>query len=136
VTKTLRLICTSGVPHTDEYGSVPCNSRRGMNRFDFKACAGSDAGLLDSEEERGTISLAVFVGSVPRSRFAQSSSNRKRADICNREAAPTDNPPRSGALAVIPDEFVFTGSKIEIARQIGNASAGPGARVADVVYFY
>jgi len=38
-------------------------------------------------------------------------------------------------LQSFPDEFVFTGSKIEIARQIGNAVPPVlAARVADVVY--
>jgi DNA (cytosine-5)-methyltransferase 1 len=46
--------------------------------------------------------------------------------ITHREAA---------RLQSFPDEFVFTGSKIEIARQIGNAvPPALAARVADVVY--
>jgi DNA (cytosine-5)-methyltransferase 1 len=38
-------------------------------------------------------------------------------------------------LQSFPDDFVFKGSKIEVARQIGNAvPPGLAARVADVVY--
>ena len=91
--------------------------------------------MLDSQEERwhGPLRSPV-VGPAAftiRTEFFKPEKGRylhpkQHRPITHREAA---------RLQSFPDDFVFKGSKIEIARQIGNAVPPClAARVADVVY--
>jgi len=115
------------------YKAIP---REGMNRFDLQkrapeltpACwirkksGGTDLfGRLWWDRPAFTIRTEFF--KPEKGRYLHPEQHRP---ITHREAA---------RLQSFPDEFVFTGSKTEIARQIGNAvPPGLAARVADVVY--
>jgi len=111
-------------------------SKEGMNRFDLqeraldltpgcwirKKSGGTDLfGRLWWDRPAFTIRTEFF--KPEKGRYLHPKQHRP---ITHREAA---------RLQSFPDEFVFTGSKIEIARQIGNAVPPVlAARVADVVY--
>lgn len=115
------------------YRAIPIE---GMNRFDLqkrapdltpgcwirKKSGGTDLfGRLWWDRPAFTIRTEFF--KPEKGRYLHPKEHRP---ITHREAA---------RLQSFPDEFVFTGSKIEIARQIGNAvPPGLAARVADVVY--
>ena len=115
------------------YRAIP---EEGMNRFDLQSRApdltpdcwirkktgGTDLfGRLWWDRPAFTIRTEFF--KPEKGRYLHPKQNRP---ITHREAA---------RLQSFPDEFVFTGSKIEIARQIGNAVPPLlAARVADVVY--
>lgn len=115
------------------YKAIP---EEGMNRFDLqkhapeltpgcwirKKSGGTDLfGRLWWDRPAFTIRTEFF--KPEKGRYLHPKQHRP---ITHREAA---------RLQTFPDEFVFTGSKIEIARQIGNAvPPGLAARVADVVY--
>jgi DNA (cytosine-5)-methyltransferase 1 len=115
------------------YKAIP---EEGMNRFDLqkrapdltpgcwirKKSGGTDLfGRLWWDRPAFTIRTEFF--KPEKGRYLHPKQHRP---ITHREAA---------RLQSFPDEFVFTGSKIEIARQIGNAvPPGLAARVADVVY--
>jgi len=116
------------------YYAIP---EEGMNRFDLqkrapdltpkcwlrKKSGGTDLfGRLWWDRPAFTIRTEFF--KPEKGRYLHP---RQHRPITHREAA---------RLQSFPDEFVFTGSKIEIARQIGNAVPPRlAARVADVVYF-
>lgn len=115
------------------YRAIP---EEGMNRFDLqkrapdltpgcwirKKSGGTDLfGRLWWDRPAFTIRTEFF--KPEKGRYLHPEQHRP---ITHREAA---------RLQSFPDEFVFTGSKIEIARQIGNAvPPALAARVADVVY--
>jgi DNA (cytosine-5)-methyltransferase 1 len=115
------------------YGTIP---REGMNRFDLqriapeltppcwirKTSGGTDLfGRLWWDRPAFTIRTEFF--KPEKGRYLHPKQHRP---ITHREAA---------RLQSFPDDFVFKGSKIEIAKQIGNAiPPGLAARVADVVY--
>ena len=115
------------------YRAIP---EEGMNRFDLQrnaphltpACwirkksGGTDLfGRLWWDRPAFTIRTEFF--KPEKGRYLHPSQHRP---ITHREAA---------RLQSFPDDFIFTGSKIEIARQIGNAVPPVlAARVADVVY--
>lgn len=115
------------------YRAIP---NEGMNRFDLqkrapkitpecwirKKSGGTDLfGRLWWDRPAFTIRTEFF--KPEKGRYLHPKEHRP---ITHREAA---------RLQSFPDEFVFTGSKIEIARQIGNAVPPVlAARVADVVY--
>ncbi len=115
------------------YRAIP---EEGMNRFDLqkrapeltpgcwirKTSGGTDLfGRLWWDRPAFTIRTEFF--KPEKGRYLHPKQHRP---ITHREAA---------RLQSFPDEFAFTGSKIEIARQIGNAvPPGLAARVADVVY--
>ena len=115
------------------YRAIP---EEGMNRFDLqkrapeltpgcwirKTSGGTDLfGRLWWDRPAFTIRTEFF--KPEKGRYLHPKQHRP---ITHREAA---------RLQSFPDHFVFTGSKIEIARQIGNAvPPGLAARVADVVY--
>lgn len=115
------------------YRAIPAE---GMNRFDLqkraldltpgcwirKKSGGTDLfGRLWWDRPAFTIRTEFF--KPEKGRYLHPKEHRP---ITHREAA---------RLQSFPDEFVFTGSKIEIARQIGNAvPPGLAARVADIVY--
>jgi DNA (cytosine-5)-methyltransferase 1 len=115
------------------YRAIP---EEGMNRFDLqkrapdltpdcwirKKSGGTDLfGRLWWDRPAFTIRTEFF--KPEKGRYLHPNQHRP---ITHREAA---------RLQSFPDEFVFTGSKIEIARQIGNAvPPALAARVADVVY--
>ena len=115
------------------YRAIP---EQGMNRFDLqkrtpdltpdcwirKKSGGTDLfGRLWWDRPAFTIRTEFF--KPEKGRYLHPKQHRP---ITHREAA---------RLQSFPDEFVFTGSKIEIARQIGNAVPPVlAARVADVVY--
>jgi len=110
--------------------------KEGMNRFDLqnrapeltpdcwirKKSGGTDLfGRLWWDRPAFTIRTEFF--KPEKGRYLHPKQHRP---ITHREAA---------RLQSFPDEFVFTGSKIEIARQIGNAVPPLlAARIADVVY--
>jgi len=89
VTKTSALICTFGRSPTPmsmaRYRAIP---EEGMNRFTSEACAGSDAGLLDSKKSGGTDLFGRFGGIVPGFTIRTEFSNRKRGRYLHPEAAP------------------------------------------------
>jgi len=115
------------------YKAIP---EEGMNRFDLqkrapeltpgcwirKKSGGTDLfGRLWWDRPAFTIRTEFF--KPEKGRYLHPKQHRP---ITHREAA---------RLQSFPDDFVFTGSKIEIARQIGNAvPPGLATRVADVVY--
>jgi DNA (cytosine-5)-methyltransferase 1 len=115
------------------YKAIP---EEGMNRFDLQKRApdltpdcwirkkngGTDLfGRLWWDRPAFTIRTEFF--KPEKGRYLHPKQHRP---ITHREAA---------RLQSFPDDFEFTGSKIEIARQIGNAvPPGLAARVADVVY--
>jgi DNA (cytosine-5)-methyltransferase 1 len=115
------------------YRAIP---EEGMNRFDLqkrapeltpgcwirKKSGGTDLfGRLWWDRPSVTIRTEFF--KPEKGRYLHPTEHRP---ITHREAA---------RLQSFPDEFVFTGSKIQIARQIGNAVPPVlAARVADVVY--
>ena len=115
------------------YKAIP---KEGMNRFDLqervpeltpgcwirKKSGGTDLfGRLWWDRPAFTIRTEFF--KPEKGRYLHPKQHRP---ITHREAA---------RLQSFPDGFVFKGSKIEIARQIGNAvPPGLAARVADVVY--
>ena len=115
------------------YKAIP---EEGMNRFDLqkrapeltpgcwirKRSGGTDLfGRLWWDRPAFTIRTEFF--KPEKGRYLHPKQHRP---ITHREAA---------RLQSFPDEFFFTGSKIEIARQIGNAvPPSLAARVADVVY--
>lgn len=115
------------------YKAIP---EEGMNRFDLqkrapdltpgcwirKKSGGTDLfGRLWWDRPAFTIRTEFF--KPEKGRYLHPKQHRP---ITHREAA---------RLQSFPDDFVLTGSKIEIARQIGNAvPPGLAARVADVVY--
>lgn len=115
------------------YRAIP---KEGMNRFDLqqrapdltpdcwirKKSGGTDLfGRLWWDRPAFTIRTEFF--KPEKGRYLHPKQHRP---ITHREAA---------RLQSFPDEFVFTGSKIEIARQIGNAVPPElAARVADTVY--
>lgn len=115
------------------YRAIP---KEGMNRFDLQRIApdltpkcwirkksgGTDLfGRLWWDRPAFTIRTEFF--KPEKGRYLHPKQHRP---ITHREAA---------RLQSFPDEFVFKGSKIEIARQIGNAvPPGLAARVADVVH--
>ncbi len=115
------------------YKAIP---EEGMNRFDLqrrapeltpgcwirKKSGGTDLfGRLWWDRPAFTIRTEFF--KPEKGRYLHPKEHRP---ITHREAA---------RLQSFPDDFVFKGSKIEIARQIGNAvPPGLAARVADVVY--
>lgn len=115
------------------YKAIP---EEGMNRFDLqrrapeltpdcwirKTSGGTDLfGRLWWDRPAFTIRTEFY--KPEKGRYLHPSEHRP---ITHREAA---------RLQSFPDEFLFTGSKIEIARQIGNAVPPLlAARVADVVY--
>ncbi|OPY07919.1 MAG: putative BsuMI modification methylase subunit YdiO [Syntrophaceae bacterium PtaB.Bin095] len=115
------------------YKAIP---EEGMNRFDLqkralelvpgcwirKKSGGTDLfGRLWWDRPAFTIRTEFF--KPEKGRYLHPNQHRP---ITHREAA---------RLQSFPDEFIFTGSKIQIARQIGNAvPPGLAARVADVVY--
>lgn len=115
------------------YRTIP---NEGMNRFDLqkrapditpgcwirKKSGGTDLfGRLWWDRPAFTIRTEFF--KPEKGRYLHPKEHRP---ITHREAA---------RLQSFPDEFVFTGSKIEIARQIGNAvPPALAARVADIVY--
>lgn len=115
------------------YKAIP---EEGMNRFDLqkrapkltpacwirKTSGGTDLfGRLWWDRPAFTIRTEFF--KPEKGRYLHPEQHRP---ITHREAA---------RLQSFPDEFTFTGSKIEIARQIGNAvPPALAARVADVVY--
>lgn len=115
------------------YRAVP---QEGMNRFDLqrrapeltpgcwirKKTGGTDLfGRLWWDRPAFTIRTEFF--KPEKGRYLHP---RQHRPLTHREAA---------RLQSFPDEFLFTGSKIEIARQIGNAvPPGLAARVADGVY--
>lgn len=115
------------------YQAIP---KEGMNRFDLqkrapdltpgcwirKKSGGTDLfGRLWWDRPAFTIRTEFF--KPEKGRYLHPKQHRP---ITHREAA---------RLQSFPDDFVFTGSKIEIARQIGNAVPPLlAARVADVVY--
>jgi len=115
------------------YKAIP---EEGMNRFDLqkralkltpgcwirKTSGGTDLfGRLWWDRPAFTIRTEFF--KPEKGRYLHPKQHRP---ITHREAA---------RLQSFPDDFVFKGSKIEIAKQIGNAvPPGLAARVADVVY--
>jgi len=115
------------------YGTIP---GEGMNRFDLqriapeltppcwirKTSGGTDLfGRLWWDRPAFTIRTEFF--KPEKGRYLHPKQHRP---ITHREAA---------RLQSFPDDFVFKGSKIEIAKQIGNAiPPGLAARVADAVY--
>lgn len=115
------------------YRAIP---EEGMNRFDLqkrapdltpdcwirKKSGGTDLfGRLWWDRPAFTIRTEFF--KPEKGRYLHPKQHRP---ITHREAA---------RLQSFPDEFVFTGSKIEIARQIGNAvPPALAARIADMVY--
>lgn len=115
------------------YRAIP---QEGMNRFDLqrrapeltpgcwirKVSGGTDLfGRLWWDRPAFTIRTEFF--KPEKGRYLHPIQHRP---ITHREAA---------RLQSFPDDFIFTGSKIEIAKQIGNAvPPGLAARVADVVY--
>lgn len=115
------------------YKAIP---KEGMNRFDLQkrvpeltpACwirkksGGTDLfGRLWWDRPAFTVRTEFF--KPEKGRYLHPKQHRP---ITNREAA---------RLQSFPDKFVFTGSKIEISRQIGNAvPPALAARVADVVF--
>ena len=115
------------------YKAIP---REGMNRFDLQRVApnltpqcwinkksgGTDLfGRLWWDRPAFTIRTEFY--KPEKGRYLHPAQHRP---ITHREAA---------RLQSFPDNFIFTGSKIEIARQIGNAVPPLlAARVADVVY--
>lgn len=115
------------------YKAIP---KEGMNRFDLqkrapdltpgcwirKKTGGTDLfGRLWWDRSAFTIRTEFF--KPEKGRYLHPAQHRP---ITHREAA---------RLQSFPDEFIFKGSKIEIARQIGNAVPPLlAARVADVVY--
>lgn len=115
------------------YKTIP---KEGMNRFDLQrkapeltpACwirkktGGTDLfGRLWWERPAFTIRTEFF--KPEKGRYLHPEQHRP---ITHREAA---------RLQSFPDDFIFTGSKVEIAKQIGNAVPPLlAARVADVVY--
>ncbi len=115
------------------YKSIP---EEGMNRFDLqerapeltpdcwirKKSGGTDLfGRLWWDRPAFTIRTEFF--KPEKGRYLHPEQHRP---ITHREAA---------RLQSFPDDFIFTGSKIEIARQIGNAVPPIlAARVADIVY--
>ncbi len=115
------------------YRAIP---KEGMNRFDLqnrapeltpdcwirKKTGGTDLfGRLWWDRPAFTIRTEFF--KPEKGRYLHPKEHRP---ITHREAA---------RLQSFPDEFVFSGSKIEIAKQIGNAVPPTlAARVADVVY--
>lgn len=115
------------------YRAIP---EEGMNRFDLqkrapdltpgcwirKKTGGTDLfGRLWWDRPAFTIRTEFF--KPEKGRYLHPKQHRP---ITHREAA---------RLQSFPDEFVFTGSKIEIARQIGNAvPPALAARIADVVF--
>jgi len=115
------------------YKAIP---KEGMNRFDLqrralkltpkcwirKKSGGTDLfGRLWWDRPAFTIRTEFY--KPEKGRYLHPEQHRP---ITHREAA---------RLQSFPDDFVFTGSKIEIAKQIGNAvPPGLAARVADVVY--
>lgn len=115
------------------YRAIP---KEGMNRFDLQRVApeltpqcwirkktgGTDLfGRLWWDRPAFTIRTEFF--KPEKGRYLHPEQHRP---LTHREAA---------RLQAFPDDFIFRGSKIEIARQIGNAVPPPlAARVADVVY--
>jgi DNA (cytosine-5)-methyltransferase 1 len=115
------------------YKAIP---REGMNRFDLqkrapdltpgcwlrKKSGGTDLfGRLWWDRPAFTIRTEFF--KPEKGRYLHPMDHRP---ITHREAA---------RLQSFPDDFVFKGTKIEIAKQIGNAvPPALAARVADVVY--
>ncbi len=115
------------------YKAIP---EEGMNRFDLqkrapkltpgcwirKKTGGTDLfGRLWWDRPAFTIRTEFY--KPEKGRYLHPNQHRP---ITHREAA---------RLQSFPDDFVFTGSKIEIARQIGNAvPPGLAARLADMVY--
>jgi len=115
------------------YRAIP---EEGMNRFDLQKHAPDlTPGCWIRKKSGGTDLFGRLWWDRPaftiRTEFYKPEKGRylhpkQHRPITHREAA---------RLQTFPDEFVFTGSKIEIARQIGNAvPPGLAARVADVVY--
>lgn len=115
------------------YKAIP---EEGMNRFDLqKRAPNLTPGCWIRKKSGGTDLFGRLWWDRPaftiRTEFFKPEKGRylhpkQHRPITHREAA---------RLQSFPDEFVFTGSKIEIARQIGNAvPPGLAARVADVVY--
>lgn len=115
------------------YKAIP---EEGMNRFDLqKRAPHLTPGCWIRKESGGTDLFGRLWWDRPaftiRTEFFKPEKGRylhpeQHRPITHREAA---------RLQSFPDGFVFTGSKIEIARQIGNAVPPVlAARVADVVY--
>lgn len=115
------------------YRAIP---EEGMNRFDLqKRAPDLTPGCWIRKKSGGTDLFGRLWWDRPaftiRTEFYKPEKGRylhpeQDRPITHREAA---------RLQSFPDEFVFTGSKIEIARQIGNAVPPVlAARVADVVY--
>jgi DNA (cytosine-5)-methyltransferase 1 len=115
------------------YRAIP---EEGMNRFDLqKRAPDLTPGCWIRKKSGGTDLFGRLWWDRPaftiRTEFYKPEKGRylhpqQHRPITHREAA---------RLQSFPDEFVFTGSKIEIARQIGNAVPPVlAARVADAVY--
>ena len=115
------------------YQAIP---EEGMNRFDLqKRAPDLTPGCWIRKKSGGTDLFGRLWWDRPaftiRTEFYKPEKGRylhpeQHRPITHREAA---------RLQTFPDEFVFMGSKIEIARQIGNAvPPSLAARVADVVY--
>lgn len=115
------------------YKSIP---KEGMNRFDLQKCApeltpkcwlkkksgGTDLfGRLWWDKPSVTIRTEFF--KPEKGRYLHPEQHRP---ITHREAA---------RIQGFPDSFAFKGTKIEIAKQIGNAVPPPlAARIADIIY--
>jgi DNA (cytosine-5)-methyltransferase 1 len=115
------------------YKAIP---QEGMNRFDLQKRAPElTPGCWIRKKTGGTDLFGRLWWGRPaftiRTEFFKPEKGRylhpkQHRPITHREAA---------RLQSFPDDFVFKGSKIEVARQIGNAvPPGLAARVADVVY--
>ena len=117
----------------ERYRAIP---EEGMNRFDLqKSAPDLTPGCWIRKKSGGTDLFGRLWWDRPaftiRTEFFKPEKGRylhpkQHRPITHREAA---------RLQSFPDEFIFTGSKIEIARQIGNAVPPVlAARVADIVY--